>query len=243
MSPPSPALPWGRIPLVVGVLQDISGLASPDAAPFDCDLIELRVDLLGPDAPWREAARRWKSAGRPVLLTIRHAREGGAWSGDEAERAERYRQALGDVSAIDVELSSGLLRQLQAEARADGVRTLASFHDFAGTPAAGDLDLIVRQGRAAGADVVKIATFTRQPDELARLARLPAAYPEVSICVLGMGPLGPESRLSLPLAGSCLTYGYLDTPSAPGQLSAGELRRRLAEAHPGYRAWRAARPA
>ena len=40
------------------------------------------------------------------------------------------------------------------------------------------------------------------------------------LCVIGMGTLGTPTRTDFPRLGSCLTYGYLDTPVAPGQLSA-----------------------
>ena len=42
-----------------------------------------------------------------------------------------------------------------------------------------------------------------------------------------MGPLGPQTRIDFPKLGSCLTYGYLDAPVAPGQVSARELMRQL----------------
>jgi len=42
-----------------------------------------------------------------------------------------------------------------------------------------------------------------------------------------MGPLGPQTRIEFPKLGSCLTYGYLDQPVAPGQVPARELMRQL----------------
>lgn len=193
------------------------------------------MDLLGPAAPWREASRAWRSAGLPVLFTARSTREGGEWPGDEAARQACYRAALPDVSAVDVELRCGWLADFLPAARAAGRPVIGSFHDFTATPADAALDALVEEGRALGVAVVKVAAFLRDADDLDRLARLPARFPAQRICVLGMGPRGPESRITLPLAGSCLTYGFADTASAPGQVEVGELRRRLAEAHAGYR--------
>ncbi len=226
------ALIFRRHPLVVGVIRSPAALALPPAA---CDLLEIRVDLLGSAAPWRAAAQSWRAAGRPVLFTARSAREGGEWPGDEAVRQACYRGALPDVSAVDVELRCGWLADFLPAARAAGRPVIGSFHDFAATPSDAALDELVAEGRALGVDVIKVAAFLREPDDLDRLARLPARFPAQRICVLGMGPRGPESRIALPLAGSCLTYGFADTASAPGQVEVGELRRRLAEAHPGYR--------
>jgi 3-dehydroquinate dehydratase-1 len=44
-----------------------------------------------------------------------------------------------------------------------------------------------------------------------------------------MGPLGKLSRLVLAKAGSCLNYGYLNTPNAPGQWPAARLKTLLEE--------------
>ena len=67
-----------------------------------------------------------------------------------------------------------------------------------------------------------------------RLAGLLSRFPHVPLALLGMGSQGPASRVRLPCAGSCLTYGFLDAAVAPGQVAAPELRDRLAEACPRY---------
>ena len=50
---------------------------------------------------------------------------------------------------------------------------------------------------------------------------------KVPLCVMGMGEFGAQTRVSLAVAGSCLVYGYLDKPMAPGQMAAAELVRQL----------------
>jgi hypothetical protein len=57
---------------------------------------------------------------------------------------------------------------------------------------------------------------------------------EKPLCIIGMGPLGTETRVAFSLVGSCLTYGYLDKPSAPGQMSAARLVERLRNLNPDY---------
>jgi 3-dehydroquinate dehydratase len=42
-----------------------------------------------------------------------------------------------------------------------------------------------------------------------------------------MGQAWSETRVEFATLGSCLTYGYLDKPTAPGQMSATELLRRV----------------
>jgi len=69
--------------------------------------------------------------------------------------------------------------------------------------------------------------MVKTEEDLAILRALLAEKRPTPLCVLGMGPLGPQTRIDFPRLGSCLTYGYLDTPVAPGQVSARELMRQL----------------
>ena len=50
---------------------------------------------------------------------------------------------------------------------------------------------------------------------------------QTPLALMGMGVEGLETRLTLPPAGSKLTYGYLDKPAAPGQPSCKALAQRL----------------
>ena len=226
------------MPLVVGVIRTPAGLEQLPGASAACDLVELRIDLLGPDSPWREAAVRFRAAGLPVLITARWKREGGSWAGDEASREAFYRSALADADAVDIEIRCGWADRLVAAAREAGVRTIGSFHDFEGTPDDTMLATLVGEGVRLGVDLVKLAFHLRDRRDLDRLLLLPSRFPGIDLGVVGMGPLGPESRLALPLVGSFLTYGFADSPSAPGQTASGELCGRLAEVHGAYRAHR-----
>ena len=117
--------------------------------------------------------------------------------------------------------------ELVQAAKAAGVLLIASNHDFEKTP---PLEVLLEReaaARAAGADVVKFAFRLNCVDdmmvgvELLRRATGPMA-------VMGMGALGPVSRLLYAQQGSCLVYGYLgNTPTAPGQWSAELFRQSL----------------
>lgn len=220
----------GAAPRVVGVIS--SGLTLERiAAGFRpaCDVAEFRADLFGVDAPdWLERAMELERDGLPVLLTIRHRDEGGHWFRSEAERVAAYRQVLPFVSAIDVELHSPSCPELLAAAHTHGRVCIGSCHDFAGMPDADRLRAMFERGREVGVDVVKIAAVARTEEDVLRMESLLAGRGDRLLCVLGMGPLGPESRVRLARAGSCLTYGYVDEPSAPGQISSAELKRLLA---------------
>ena len=213
----------GPRPVVVaaGGEADLDALAAADGAA----LIELRADLFDAPDPGRvEAALvRLRRASRPIVFTARAAAEGGRPMAEEL-RAELYRIALQQVAAIDVETASeALVAELLPRARAAGCTVILSFHDFATTPSREALVARVHRARALGADLPKLATHAATLDDLRTLLEVTAATRTEGVVTLGMGPLGPLSRLVLPAAGSLLTYGAAGTGTAPGQLPVAEL--------------------
>ncbi len=232
----------GLIPLVVGVVSTPEGLekaASRDDWP--CDVVELRLDLIGDDTTgWPIAARHITNAGIGTLLTVRHASEGGRWTGDENERLDCYVQGLPHVTGVDIELSATILPDLLALAK-NKVSVIGSHHQFRQMPEEKVLREIISQGENAGVDVVKIAAFASDEAEKRRMLHLFEEYPDSCICALTMGPMAASSRIEFPLAGSCLTYGYLDKPNVNGQPSAAELRDQLIDRLEAYRLFAEAR--
>lgn len=226
----------GLIPLVVGVVSTPEGLerAASDSS-WPCDVIEIRLDLIGEDScDWPVAALRLTKSGVGTLLTVRHSSEGGRWAGDEQARLDCYIQGLPHVTGVDVEVKSSILADVVSQAKGK-VTVVGSNHHFRGMPESAAMQSVIKEGVAAGVDVVKIAAYAADNFELNRLVSLLKKNTQVPLCALAMGPMGPESRVSLPMAGSCLTYGYLDKPNAPGQPSAREIRDALMAKHEEYR--------
>ena len=226
----------GLIPLVVGVVSTPEGLEKvSDKSSLPCDVVEIRLDLIGDEfCDWPVAALRLTKAGMGTLLTCRHVSEGGRWNGDEQARLDCFIQGMPHVTGIDIELNASILPDLVALAR-DQVTLIGSHHQFRHMPTAADLLKVVKEGDAAGVNVTKIAAYANDRTELNRLIQLLKKAHTTPICAVAMGPMGPESRVELPMAGSCLTYGYLDKPNAPGQPSAGEIREQLMALHDEYR--------
>lgn len=189
-----------------------------------CDLVELRADYLKPDpSVLLEACRRLKSLGKPSLFTLRHGREDGRWTGSETDRLAAYRAALPFVSAIDVELRSRIFSDVLKAAHEQGKTVVGSYHHFKKTPPLKTLLGLIREGRKHGADIVKISTMIVQPTDVITLFEALRQSRGGPLCVLGMGPLGVHSRIGLPCAGSCMTYGALERATAPGQWTCAKL--------------------
>jgi 3-dehydroquinate dehydratase I len=211
-----------RNPAVVGTVTDLASVAP--GRPLPCDAVELRLDQLGVDTPgWQVACRRLEQAGMPTILTLRHAAEGGAWHGTGAERLAILAPMLPVASGVDVEIRRDEAAGIRTAAGREDLLLIGSYHDFIGMPDDDALDRVVEQGAAQGVDLVKIAARTESDADVERLRALLTRFPHVPLALVGMGSRGPDSRISLPRAGSCLTYGFLDASVAPGQVAAETL--------------------
>jgi len=190
----------------------------PGAEP-PCDVVELRADAL-PETirPCDILACR---CARPVLLTIRHASEGGCRVMPEPQRVALAMELLPLARYLDWETERlECAGNLVGAAHAAGVAVIASNHDFAKTPSPERMLSLAKKAVGLGADLAKFAfRLCRAEDLLAGVALLERA--ECPVAAMGMGPLGPVSRLLYAQYGSELVYGYLGgKPTAPGQWGA-----------------------
>lgn len=211
--------PIAEKPRVVAVLTSMDALARfASLKTRPCHLAEIRLDHIGTDAPWVPHCRSLQTAGTPVILTLRAAYEGGKWTGSEPERLNVLEKALPEVAAVDVELKSNLAPRLIGR----GPQVIVSYHNFSDTPPVAELRDILRKALERG-DVAKISTMIQLPRDIETLELLWNEKWPKPICVIGMGELGARTRTDFPRRGSCLTYGYFDSPAAPGQPSAAKL--------------------
>ncbi|MBK8090527.1 MAG: type I 3-dehydroquinate dehydratase [Verrucomicrobiaceae bacterium] len=218
-------------PLAVGVVADQDALERLMEMPVSdrdslCDVVELRLDLLGLSA----ADLRARLAGNtlPLLLTARHPAEGGQAPEDPVARAAMYEPLLDLAALIDIELRSAQeMSTTIKNAHAAGAFVVGSFHDFQITPSDEVLSGAISYGQPAGVDAVKIATFLQSQEDLIRLMKLAAAPNRQRLSVMGMGPWGRVSRLVLAKCGSLLNYGYIGKANAPGQWPVAELKNLL----------------
>ncbi len=192
-----------------------------------CDWVELRVDGLPAElSPDRVMEYRPQM---PLLITVRSHEEGGLRQMTEGERFSLMRAYLPYAVAIDIE--AAVIEQcpdLIAEAKARGIVIIASSHDFQVPPQVEYLREQEKKARACGADIVKFAFRLNEAADIRTGVELlcPAAEP---LAVMGMGPLGPVSRLLYSQLGSRLIYGYIgDEEAAPGQWHVSLIKKTLA---------------
>jgi 3-dehydroquinate dehydratase-1 len=199
--------------------------------------VEARLDLF--EAPTldgcRDACARLEAEGTPVLVTIRTVAQGGRFGAGEAKRLGLFREALAVASWADVEDDASIAPEVAALIGArPGGQVVVSHHDFALTPPLDALLGIIDRCRIVPGAVAKLATAVRSEADRGALRELLARRPDRT-CVIGMEP-DDGLRIELPARGSLLAYGYLDQPTAPGQLSAADTHARLLAASPTYAA-------
>lgn len=218
----------------------VATVTTPEDLPFlgsgglatGIDLLEYRFDNLLPCEA--EARVSIASAPKPVFLTVRRPDEGGSGELDAARRRALYGGLLEAAAVVDTEIASLAepeFRDFAAAVRSAGAELVASYHDFHHWPGANALRGKIDDACEAGCDAVKLAVAVETLPQLFDLASLVAAHRERggAISAMGMGPLGKLSRLVLARAGSCLNYGYLRVPNAPGQWPAAQLAELIAE--------------
>ena len=189
---------------------------------------EVRLDYLEEPAP--DLPKLFRSLPGPVIATNRLAAEGGRWQGAEADRLDHLSQALElGVTCLDLELAADAGFRREVWERRGKTRLILSWHDFAGTPDAARLEMVLDEMLAAEADVVKMVALANDPaDNLRMLSLIPRARAHgKDIIAFCMGPLGKWSRVAAPLVGSWLTFAPFSQQraSAPGQLTVNDLKR------------------
>lgn len=207
-----------------------SALRQMKTAQALADMVELRIDRM--DGSDLNRLLQIKSV--PVIVTNRIRREGGFFTGTEAERLSALKQAVSlGADIIDLELQSGrkAISELASHIRETGGKTklMLSFHDFNGTPSDRFLKSKMYACSRLGADIIKIVTFAKKiEDNLIPLKLISAAKGEglelVSFC---MGDLGRISRVAAPLFGAPFTFASLKqgAESAPGQIAADDFKK------------------
>lgn len=220
--------------LVVGSVSGWEAWKAAIAAPQTkdaCDVMELRADTLPVDISVADILAQPRI--KPILLTVRHADEGGARPMNEEQRMWWAEQLLPIANALDWEIAHWDTAQpLLEKARDQGLPLVASAHDFEKTPSLTDLCTLADKAISQGADIVKFAFRLHSMQDMQVGTKLLERY-QHPVAIMGMGPLGATSRLIYSQYGSVLTYGYLgNTPTAPGQWSAQLCKLALAQLLP-----------
>ncbi len=204
--------PGDGIGVSLGVRTTDEALAALAEVAAVADIAELRLDFMAE----YDLARLLAARPCPVIVTNRPAREGGCFTGSEADRLLPLRAAI-DLGADYVDIEHDSMSLLPAQRGTTQI--IVSFHDFTATPPT--LPRIAARLQAQGADVVKVVGMAQHPTDN-RYVFETLGQANLPTIAIGMGLAGLPSRVMALRYEQCfLTYATLGTSGeqvAPGQL-------------------------
>ena len=190
------------------------------------DFIEIRLDSLKKHNQLADIAH---CSNTPLIATNRSTKCQGKFLGSETERKKILMNAVRNgFEYVDIELSTPKLKDITSNLREKGAKPIVSFHDFNETPSSSQLNRVLRNEIASGADVCKIVTTARfVEDNLTVLDLVSKASKNAKMVCFAMGELGKPSRLLSPVFGAFFVLASLEggRKTAPGQLTIQEMRR------------------
>lgn len=226
------------VPITGGTKEEIIRQSEKTAVEAP-DLVEWRFDYYGScfDQEAKDILVDMRGIFRhiPIIFTFRTREEGGV----RQISTQNYRNLLQDVAKhpeidlIDVELERAdqtLIDQLHAA----GKQLILSRHYFDGTPSVDEMEIVFRRMNEKNADILKLAVM---PADIADVRRLMEVTHKISsqyrqpVVTMSMGDTGLISRICGEATGSSITFGAVGEVSAPGQISACELRKLLILLH------------
>lgn len=125
----------------------------------------------------------------------------------------------------DIELSSqDILPYVKEIVKSSGKKLIISYHNFDLTPPNWILREIFREAKRWSADIVKIAVKANSYEDTARLLCL-GREEEGEKILIAMGDYGKVSRIAGFVFGSVITYSFVGSAVAPGQIELKEMVR------------------
>jgi len=211
---------------------------------LDYDVLEWRVDFFKDVTNIDEVKQalqviREVVGEKPIIFTFRTAKEGG-----HKEVTQEFYVKLNKaivlsrlVEVIDVELFNDEkdILELVNVAHNNGIFVIISNHDFERTPTKEVIISRLCKAQELGGDIPKIAVMPTCAEDVITLLDatriMNEKYANAPIISMSMAGKGIISRLSGELFGSALTFGAAKKNSAPGQISAVELRKIITLLH------------
>lgn len=221
---------------IVGVTREEILAAAENIKSTKADVVEWRVDWYEDifDFTKTEAtmqALREVLGEMPILFTFRTSKEGGEKAIETEAYVELNQNAAktGLVDLVDVEAFTGddVVKAVVETAHANGVKVIASNHDFHKTPAKEEIVSRLRKMQELGADIPKIAVMPQNKKDVLTLLtateEMASEYAGRPIITMSMSGTGVISRLCGEVFGSALTFGAVGKVSAPGQMGIEDL--------------------
>jgi 3-dehydroquinate dehydratase/shikimate dehydrogenase len=203
--------------ICISINQESRRLALADMlnAGRAADLLEVRLDRFG-KAP--ELGELLAHKPKPVIMACRRPQDGGFWDGSEEERLAILRQSIiskADYVEIELDVADDIRRFPPAQ-------RVISYTNLQETPP--DILDIYDEARGKNADVVKLVTLTRTPEEAWPLVQI-LAKATLPTVVVGLGKPGVMLSILGQRFGAPWIYAALERgmEAYPGQPTIADL--------------------
>lgn len=208
------------------------------------DIVEWRVDCYEDIFDFQKTEETMKELRKvlqdiPILFTFRTSKEGGEKLIETGTYVELNQKAArtGLIDLVDIEVFTGddAVKTVVKAAHENGVKVVASNHDFYKTPDKDEIVSRLRKMQELGADIPKIAVMPQNKKDVLTLLQateeMVSEYADRPIITMSMSGQGVISRLCGEVFGSALTFGAVGKASAPGQMGAEDLSSMLGILH------------
>lgn len=229
----------GHIPRVVNIISD-KDILILDTKDIECiDILEIRIDMFK-EFSTSYVAQRFDLAktrfNKPIIATIRDPREGGYSIINDKYKYELFNVVMPFSDAVDIEInSSEMLKGIIPLYKNHNKLIIGSYHNFNNTPDTENLTDIVLRAEQYGADIIKIAVMANTKEDMANLISFTINNRDRGLITISLGSIGQISRILNPIIGSLMTYGYINSPLAPGQIPAMDIVNYLKIFDPEYK--------
>ncbi|MFB5598658.1 MAG: type I 3-dehydroquinate dehydratase [Nitrososphaeraceae archaeon] len=189
------------------------------------DFFEIRFDYLN-KSEILTSMNTVESIKSRSIFTLRSKKDRGYFSGSEMERIELLK-FLFDSNPLYIDIELSTIRadpSLFDYIKSDKKKLLLSWHDFENTPKDNELEEKIEE-MISFTNTIKLVTMAKNSLDALRLLNLYHKFPNVNLISFAMGDAGILSRILCTLVGNApFSYASLETTTAPGQLSAKQMR-------------------
>ena len=192
------------------------------------DMMEIRLDVMESF----DLKDILEAASKPVMVTYRSKKEGGSGLSPYEARI-RYLSRAVELGAdfVDVEFNMPQIYRQEIFLAEGSSRLIISAHLSNNTPPQEGLEDRVRKMAATGADIVKLVTYAREPEDNLRVLGLIPLARELGIKIIAfcMGPAGRISRIFTLMMGGHVSFASLEEgqESASGQIPVKKMKQLL----------------
>ena len=204
---------------------------------------DFAADVHDPQAMAQQSIEIGKAlSNNPYLFTFRSTSQGGHLT-IPVEEYVALNKAIIEAEAVDlVDIATWIgdpaVLVLVKCAKQHNVKTVISYHNFAGTPSVEWMVHLLTHMADLGADIPKIATMANSAQDalklLAATEEMSRIHSDKPLLTMAMGREGSITRLVGELFGSAITFCSLEEASAPGQVQVMQAIRIMDELHKVY---------